>query len=395
MSDLEKLQLINLKAKVTRELETHLGVSDEVLVNFLISEARRASNEDDFFSKMNGMDETFSMELANSIFFLVSSLLDQAEPESEKIEKSGEALVPIEEENNNESEFLEKNPNLKTEKKETGDEKIKSTQKTVEKKKKFPGLSFENSNNHQIKLGIKNEEALDLESSSQTDADSDSENEREKKKKKKRKKSRKSKKRRSSFDSDRKKKKKKSKKSKKLSKSKKSKLKASKRYLEDQKLKKGLVFRGRVKRILNFGAVIAFMTLRGRREGLVHISNLKNFRVRSVSEILREGETVYVKVLDIDGRKVSLSMKELDQRTGEDVVRGDESKRSERMRRFVSEKAVEVGESRKSDINKGAITGVRLDLDKKVKKRMDKNEGNELDAWERTRYVLNFLIFWE
>ena len=50
----------------------------------------------------------------------------------------------------------------------------------------------------------------------------------------------------------------------------------------------------------------------GSRDGLVHISQLKNERVEKVSDVVSEGDVVKVKVLDIDSRnKVKLSMKEV------------------------------------------------------------------------------------
>ena len=51
----------------------------------------------------------------------------------------------------------------------------------------------------------------------------------------------------------------------------------------------------------------------GSRDGLVHISQLKNERVEKVSDVVNEGDIVKVKVLDVDTRgKVKLSMKEVE-----------------------------------------------------------------------------------
>jgi polyribonucleotide nucleotidyltransferase len=51
----------------------------------------------------------------------------------------------------------------------------------------------------------------------------------------------------------------------------------------------------------------------GAKDGLVHISQLKNERVEKVSDVVNEGDVVKVKVLDIDPRgKIKLSMKEVD-----------------------------------------------------------------------------------
>jgi len=61
---------------------------------------------------------------------------------------------------------------------------------------------------------------------------------------------------------------------------------------------------------MDFGAFVNFM---GTKDGLVHISKLKNERVEKVNDVVNEGDIVKVKVLDIDGRgKIKLSMKDAD-----------------------------------------------------------------------------------
>src|SRR3546814_3148718 len=78
-----------------------------------------------------------------------------------------------------------------------------------------------------------------------------------------------------------------------------------------------LVYTGKVVSMVDFGAFVNFM---GARDGLVHISEIKNERVAKVSEVLTEGQEVKVKVLGIDDRgKVRLSMRLVDQETGEEL----------------------------------------------------------------------------
>lgn len=78
----------------------------------------------------------------------------------------------------------------------------------------------------------------------------------------------------------------------------------------------GVVYKGKVVRIMDFGAFVNFM---GSRDGLVHISELKNERVEKVEDVVKEGDEVFVKCLEIDGRgKVRLSMRVVNQETGED-----------------------------------------------------------------------------
>ena len=72
----------------------------------------------------------------------------------------------------------------------------------------------------------------------------------------------------------------------------------------------GKIYEGKVVKLMDFGAFVNFM---GSRDGLVHISQLNNERVEKVSDVVKEGDVVKVKVLDIDGRgKVKLSMKEVE-----------------------------------------------------------------------------------
>ena len=77
------------------------------------------------------------------------------------------------------------------------------------------------------------------------------------------------------------------------------------------------VLKGEVARIQTFGA---FVRLQGqRRDGLVHISELSERRVEDVRDVVREGETVWIKVLSNEGGKISLSMASVDQESGADL----------------------------------------------------------------------------
>jgi polyribonucleotide nucleotidyltransferase len=77
----------------------------------------------------------------------------------------------------------------------------------------------------------------------------------------------------------------------------------------------GVVYTGKVVRVVDFGAFVNFL---GSQDGLCHISELKNERVGKVTDVVNEGDIVKVKVLRIDDRgKVKLSMRGIDQETGE------------------------------------------------------------------------------
>jgi polyribonucleotide nucleotidyltransferase len=71
----------------------------------------------------------------------------------------------------------------------------------------------------------------------------------------------------------------------------------------------GAIYRGKVKKIMDFGA---FVEILPGTDGLVHISELEHRRVKTVSEVLKEGDEVMVKVLDVDRQgKIRLSRKAL------------------------------------------------------------------------------------
>jgi polyribonucleotide nucleotidyltransferase len=79
----------------------------------------------------------------------------------------------------------------------------------------------------------------------------------------------------------------------------------------------GKVYNGKVVNLVDFGAFVNFM---GGKDGLVHVSEIRNERVEKVSDVLSEGQEVKVKVLEIDQRgKVRLSMRVVDQETGEEL----------------------------------------------------------------------------
>ena len=79
----------------------------------------------------------------------------------------------------------------------------------------------------------------------------------------------------------------------------------------------GKIYNGKVVNIVDFGAFVNFM---GGKDGLVHVSEMRNERVDKVADVVSEGQDVKVKVLEIDPRgKVRLSMRVVDQETGEEL----------------------------------------------------------------------------
>ena len=79
----------------------------------------------------------------------------------------------------------------------------------------------------------------------------------------------------------------------------------------------GAIYSGKVVRVVDFGAFVNFL---GNQDGLCHISELANERVGKVTDVVKEGDQVKVKVLAIDDRgKIKLSMRAVDQATGAEI----------------------------------------------------------------------------
>ena len=79
----------------------------------------------------------------------------------------------------------------------------------------------------------------------------------------------------------------------------------------------GKIYHGVITKIMDFGAFVRFL---GTTEGLVHISEVKNERIASVSDFYKEGDSIWVKCLGTDNRgKIKLSAKRVNQENGEDL----------------------------------------------------------------------------
>jgi polyribonucleotide nucleotidyltransferase len=80
----------------------------------------------------------------------------------------------------------------------------------------------------------------------------------------------------------------------------------------------GMIYDGKVVKVMDFGAFVNFF---GKRDGLVHVSQMATERVNHPSDLVKEGQTVKVKLMGFDDRgKVRLSMKVVDQETGKEIT---------------------------------------------------------------------------
>ena len=85
----------------------------------------------------------------------------------------------------------------------------------------------------------------------------------------------------------------------------------------------GEIYQGKVVKVMEFGAFVNFF---GPKDGLVHISQLADGRPKAVTDVVKEGDMVWVKLLGFDDRgKVRLSMKVVDQKTGKELEKAEAS----------------------------------------------------------------------
>ena len=81
------------------------------------------------------------------------------------------------------------------------------------------------------------------------------------------------------------------------------------------------IYKGKVVKTMDFGAFVNFF---GARDGLVHISQLTNGRPEKTTDVVKEGDEVFVKLMGFDDRgKVRLSMKVVDQETGKEISKDE------------------------------------------------------------------------
>ena len=106
----------------------------------------------------------------------------------------------------------------------------------------------------------------------------------------------------------------------------------------------GTIYEGKVVKIMDFGAFVNFF---GKKDGLVHISQLSTERVNKVTDVVSEGDIVKVKFVGFDRGKVKLSMKNIDQETGEESV--SENKKEDKKENKKEDKKENKKENKKED----------------------------------------------
>ncbi|CAH0043595.1 unnamed protein product [Clonostachys solani] len=315
MDDLMNLELLSLVSKVTSELQNHVGISDKTLAEFLISQRIESDTPDVFRKKLDGLGADFPPSLVDSIDRLVCAMHPKmkgkksapAEPEHhvrtmEEKEQvfSGLALPDKPAEGGSGGDAIDDTlallEGLETKARGPGDSRKRSRSPRPERDSKDESRRKRRDRSHS--RGRRKRDSFRSRSRSQDRGDEDW---------------------RDGFKDERKSRR------------------GRRRYDEDEDEAMGgydrappaeiddepilqKVYPGHVTGLKDFGAFVNIHNVKGKVDGLVHVSRLiAGQRVNHPSDLVSKGQDVWVKVISIEGSRVGLSMKDVDQSTGMDL----------------------------------------------------------------------------
>uniref|UniRef100_A0A3P8XTQ8 ATP-dependent RNA helicase DHX8 n=1 Tax=Esox lucius TaxID=8010 RepID=A0A3P8XTQ8_ESOLU len=320
-NELEQLEYLSLVSKVCTELDNHLGISDKDLAEFVISLAEKEPTFDGFKSLLLKNGAEFTDSLVGNLLRLIQTMRPPPKASSSKV------LEPV----------------------------VKQKNKKEKLKELFPALcrpddpapkAILDEDDVKIADAAMKELEMFMPSVSRSDSKSKSRSDKKKRHSRSRSRSRDRKRRHRSRsrsrshsrdrqrDRDRERDRDRSKKrasrwnERSRSPSRDRDLKEGSDRWKDKHVDRpppeeptvGDIFNGKVTSIMQFGCFVQLEGLRKRWEGLVHISELRREgRVANVADVVQKGQRVKIKVLSFTGSKTSLSMKDVDQETGEDL----------------------------------------------------------------------------
>lgn len=310
MDDFLNLELLSLVSKVTSELQNHVGVSDKTLAEFLIAQRLESKSGDDFRKKLDGIGADFPPSLVDSLDRLVLTM----HPKFKGKGKNGAA----QEEERHERTLQEKEqafgglalPDKEVPKDDGGDAiddtlalleglegKARKEKPTSRKRSRSPHDESESRRRRRDRSRSRDgrrKSRYRSRSRSQDRGDEDwRDGYRESRKGRRRHRDE-----REDDDDFRR---------------------APAAEVDDAPIM-NKVYEGHVTGLKDFGAFVNLHNVRGKVDGLVHVSRMSaGQRVNHPSDLLERGQKVWVKVTSIEGSRIGLSMKDVDQYTGRDL----------------------------------------------------------------------------
>ncbi|XP_014504690.1 probable pre-mRNA-splicing factor ATP-dependent RNA helicase DEAH5 [Vigna radiata var. radiata] len=112
------------------------------------------------------------------------------------------------------------------------------------------------------------------------------------------------------------------------------------------------VYKGRVSRVMETGCFVQLEDIRG-KEGLVHVSQMATRRITNAKDVIKRDQEVYVKVISVSGQKLSLSMRDVDQHTGKDLLPLKKSSEDDALR-------MNPQGSRDGPVTRTGLSGIRI-----------------------------------
>lgn len=311
MDDLESLELLSLVSKVTSELQNHLGISDKTLAEFVIAQHAQSKSLQDFQTTLEGLGAEFPQSLIESIDRLVKTLHPRyqksnlkEEPVSRIEEKTkvfkGLALPDKELKWKDDQLDDSRNWNGKIEPDAIDDtlallEELESKAKTDHPSRKRSRSPDREHYRRRKKSGNFNLSPRTEFSSRNKKENLDEEDEYGRS----RLLHKSDRHRRDKFEYQ---------------------MQSSSPELDDEP-KEFKIYNGHVTGVKDFGCFVNLHGIKGKVDGLVHVSALvEGQRVSHPSDLLTRGQQVKVKVVKVEGTRIGLSMKEVDQETGRDLA---------------------------------------------------------------------------
>lgn len=309
MDDLLNLELLSLVSKVTSELQNHVGINDKTLAEFLISQRLESDTDDAFRSKLDALGADFPPSLVDSIDRLVQNLHPQFKGKK-KVQEEHQPLRTFAEKEKVFSGLAVPDKPV-----DSGADAIDDTLALLEGL--APKAKGDRAGDKKVRKRSRSPDDDPKESRRRRRDRSRSRERRRRDKYRSRSRSQ------DRGDEDWR------------TGHRDSRKKGRGRMLygdEDDRLNRPpepemddtpqlhKVYQGQVTGIKDFGAFVNLPHVRGKVDGLVHVSRLAaGQRVNHPSDLVARGQQVWVKVTSIEGSRVGLSMKDVDQETGMDM----------------------------------------------------------------------------
>lgn len=147
-----------------------------------------------------------------------------------------------------------------------------------------------------------------------------------------------------------------------------------------------MVYKGRISRVMDTGCFVQLDDFRG-KEGLVHVSQMATRKIANAKEVVKRDQQVYVKVISVSGSKLSLSMRDVDQHTGKDLLPLKKSSEEEDSFRTNPQ------DSKDGPVVRTGLSGIRIvEEDDTVSSRRPLKRMSSPERWEAQQLIASGVL---